>query len=80
MSDAAIEAAARRIALYNNDYDGPDLQWQGYVDEAVEAVRAYLAAMEAEGWKLLPVNIDMEVIVAEDMRAMLAARPQNEGE
>ena len=52
----AIEAAARKVALENDDYDGPVLNWEGYVEDAEIAITAYLAAMMEEGFVMVPVE------------------------
>lgn len=79
----AIEAAARKVALENDDYDGPVLNWEGYVEDAEIAITAYLAAMKAEGFVMVPVEptegmlgvieSHHRVRVAAVYRAMLAA-------
>lgn len=46
----AIEAAARAMADFNGDYEGPELQWQAYAEDFRVGLPAYLAAMEAEGF------------------------------
>ena len=89
----AIEAAARKVALENDDYDGPVLNWEGYVEDAEVAITAYLAAMRAEGWVMVPVEAsDKMRIAAERMigervyaptvfdiyRAMIAASTQHD--
>ena len=68
MSGKAIEAAARALATWENaDWDArtfahtpsgqsPDEMRAGYLDAAQAAVQAYLAAMEAEGFVMVPVE------------------------
>lgn len=45
-----IEAMARKIALANNDYDGPELHWEGYVDDAQAALQALRDTLVPVGW------------------------------
>lgn len=52
----AIEAAARAMADFNSDYEGPELQWQAYAEDFRVGLPAYLAAMEAEGFVMVPVE------------------------
>jgi hypothetical protein len=80
-----VEAMARSMALANNDYEGPELQWYGYVDDA----QAALTALEALGLAVVPVEPSEAMIDAGDMhwnnqcgsclldiyRAMFAAAP-----
>jgi hypothetical protein len=89
-----VEAMARSMALANNDYEGPELQWYGYVDDA----QAALTALEALGLAVVPREPTeamrragddaCEYYPGEDVlhiyRAMLAAAPlpaaPNQGE
>ena len=58
--DEAVEAAARVIYNYvegpvaKQDFGRPERQWWQYRIVAAGAIRPYLSAMSAAGWKLTP--------------------------
>ena len=83
--DKLIEEIARGMAIDAGAYEGPDLHWPAYVDDA----QAALAAIEAAGFAVVPVEPTEAMKIAafeaagpyaeEDpldvWRAMIAAAP-----
>jgi hypothetical protein len=68
--DKLIEAMARGMAIDARAYEGPDLHWRAYVDDAQSA----LAAIEANGFAVVP----REPTEAMKIAAFEAAGPHTE--